>query len=55
MLELATLISHHARYRPEATAVVFEDKRLNYRQFWGRVARVGNMLRAMGHRVGQFA
>lgn len=48
MLELATLISHHARYRPEATAVVFEDKRLNYRQFWGRVARVGNMLRAMG-------
>lgn len=48
MLELATLISHHARYRPEATAVVFEDKRISYRQFWARVARVGNMLRALG-------
>jgi long-chain acyl-CoA synthetase len=48
MLELATLISHHARYRPDATAVVFEGERLSYRQFWARVARVGNMLRALG-------
>jgi long-chain acyl-CoA synthetase len=48
MLELATLISHHARYRPEATAVVFEDQRLNYRQFWARVAQVGNVLRSLG-------
>ncbi len=48
MLELATLISRQARYRPEAPAVVFEDQRLTYRQFWGRVARVGNLLRALG-------
>ena len=48
MLELATLISHHSRYRPDATAVLFEDERLSYRQFWARVARVGNMLRALG-------
>ena len=48
MLELATLISRQARYRPDATAVVFEDERLSYRQFWARVARVGNMLRALG-------
>jgi acyl-CoA synthetase (AMP-forming)/AMP-acid ligase II len=48
MLELATLISHHARYRPDATAVVFEGERPSYRQFWARVARVGNMLRALG-------
>lgn len=48
MLELATLISHHARYRPDAVAVVFEDKRLSYRQFWQRVARAGNMLRSLG-------
>ncbi|MEO8656375.1 MAG: AMP-binding protein, partial [Ramlibacter sp.] len=48
MLELATLISHHARYRPDATAVVFEDKRLSYRQFAARVAQVGNMLRSLG-------
>jgi len=48
MLELATLIAHQARYRPDATAVVFEGERLSYRQFWARVARVGNMLRARG-------
>ncbi len=48
MLELATLISRHARYRPNATAVVFEGERLSYREFWVRVARVGNMLRGLG-------
>ncbi len=48
MFELATLISRQARYRPDATAVVVEDQRFTYRQFWARVARVGNMLRALG-------
>jgi acyl-CoA synthetase (AMP-forming)/AMP-acid ligase II len=48
MLGLATLISRQACYRPNATAVVFERERLSYRQFWSRVARVGNMLRALG-------
>jgi acyl-CoA synthetase (AMP-forming)/AMP-acid ligase II len=48
MLELSTLICRQARYRPDATAVVFEDRRLTYREFWERVARVGNMLRALG-------
>ncbi|MGZ5098826.1 MAG: class I adenylate-forming enzyme family protein [Usitatibacter sp.] len=48
MLELATLISRQARYRPDAVAVVFEGQRLTYAQFWGRVARAGNMLRALG-------
>jgi len=48
MLELANLIPRHARYRPDATAVVFESQRLSYRQFWARVARVGNMLRTLG-------
>ena len=48
MLELATLISRHARYRPDAPAVVFEGHRLTYGEFWERVARVGNMLRALG-------
>ncbi len=48
MLELASLIARQAHYRPEATAVVFENERLTYRQFWARVARVGNMLRALG-------
>jgi long-chain acyl-CoA synthetase len=48
MLELATLILRQAHYRPDATAVVFEGEALSYRQFGSRVARVGNMLRALG-------
>ena len=48
MLELATLIARQARYRPDAVAVVVEGQRLTYRQFWGRVARVGNLLRGFG-------
>jgi acyl-CoA synthetase (AMP-forming)/AMP-acid ligase II len=48
MIELATLIQRHARYRPDATAVVFEGERLTYAQFWARVARAGNLLRSLG-------
>jgi len=48
LLELAGLIRRQARYRPDALAVVFEGERLTYREFWARVARVGNMLRALG-------
>jgi acyl-CoA synthetase (AMP-forming)/AMP-acid ligase II len=48
MLELATLVSHHAKYRPHATAVVVEDERLTWAQFGERVARCANMLRALG-------
>jgi acyl-coenzyme A synthetase/AMP-(fatty) acid ligase len=48
MIELSTLISRHARFRPDATAVVFESRRLTYREFWARVARVGNLLRGLG-------
>jgi long-chain acyl-CoA synthetase len=48
MLELATLVSHHARYRPQATAVVFEDERLTWHEFAARVARCANVLRESG-------
>ena len=48
MLELASLIERQARYRPAATAVVFEDERLTFGQFWKRVARAGNLLRSLG-------
>jgi long-chain acyl-CoA synthetase len=48
MLELSGLIAHHARFRPDATAVVFRDQRLSYRAFAARVARVGNLLRSLG-------
>ena len=48
MLELASLVAHHARFRPDRIALVFEDERLTWREFGARVARVGNMLRALG-------
>jgi long-chain acyl-CoA synthetase len=48
MLELATLIARHARYRPQATAVVFDGVPYTYAQFSERVARAGNALRALG-------
>ncbi len=48
MLELSGLIAHHGRARPGATAVVFGADHLSYRQFAARVARAGNLLRALG-------
>jgi acyl-CoA synthetase (AMP-forming)/AMP-acid ligase II len=47
-MELATLISRHSRFRPDATAVVFEDQRLTYRQFTQRVDAIAAALQAMG-------
>ena len=47
MLELATLIPRHARFRPDATAIVFEDERLTYAQFGMRVARAANLMRSL--------
>ena len=48
MLQLTHLIEHHARFRPDHLAVVFEQERLTWRAFHARVARVANVLRALG-------
>ena len=48
MLELASLVARHARYRPDHLAVVFGDQRLTWREFAARVARVANMLQSLG-------
>jgi long-chain acyl-CoA synthetase len=48
LLELASLVERQGRYHPDRLAVVCERERLTYRQFWARVARVGNMLRSLG-------
>lgn len=48
MLELAHLVAHHTRFRPDNPAVVFENDRLTWRQFHARVARVANVLRGLG-------
>jgi acyl-CoA synthetase (AMP-forming)/AMP-acid ligase II len=48
MLQLSTLIAHHARYFPGKPAVGFEDVRLDWGAFGARVNRVANALRALG-------
>ncbi len=48
MPELATLVAHHARYRPDHVAVVVGDERLTWRQFAARTARASNALTALG-------
>jgi len=56
MQQPTTLIGHHARYRPEHTAVVFADsarsQRLTWRQFHHNVNRLANALLALGIRKG---
>ena len=47
-MDLSHLIEHHARFRPRATAVVFEDQRLDYRAFADRVNRAAAMLAGLG-------
>ncbi|MCM8594912.1 class I adenylate-forming enzyme family protein [Accumulibacter sp.] len=48
MLQLARLISHHARFRPDRTAVVFEDERLTWNEFDARVGRCARLLQSLG-------
>ncbi|MDI6747939.1 MAG: AMP-binding protein [Rhodocyclaceae bacterium] len=52
-MELTTLLDHHARYRPDATAVVFAEQRLDYRGFNARCNRTANLLLALGIGKGQ--
>jgi len=47
-MDLSRLLDHHARFRPQATAVVFEDSRLDYRAFAARVNRAAGMLAGLG-------
>jgi acyl-CoA synthetase (AMP-forming)/AMP-acid ligase II len=51
MLQLATLIQHHSRFRAEEIAVVVEGERLTWGAFHARVDRCAKLLRALG--VGQ--
>ena len=47
-MELSSLLAHHARYRPQATAVVFDGRRLDYLAFNARVNRVAQLLNGLG-------
>jgi acyl-CoA synthetase (AMP-forming)/AMP-acid ligase II len=48
MMELSSLLEHHSRYRPHATAVVFGQQRLDYSSFNARVNRVAHLLNGLG-------
>ena len=48
MLQLATLIAHHARFRPHEPAVSFEGRTLDWRGFSERVHRVAGALASIG-------
>jgi long-chain acyl-CoA synthetase len=52
MLQLATLIKHHAQFRPDQVAVVFEQERLTWRQFEARVSQCARLLTWLGVRKG---
>ncbi len=47
-MHLASLLSRHARYRPDHLAVVCDDQRLTYRAFNDRVNRCANALLGLG-------
>jgi acyl-CoA synthetase (AMP-forming)/AMP-acid ligase II len=49
-VNIGSLFSRHARYRPDHPAVVFEDKRLTWLEFNKSINRLANALLGMGIR-----
>lgn len=47
-MNIGSLFTRHARYRPKHLAVVFGDKRLNYAEFNRNINRVANSLTSLG-------
>jgi long-chain acyl-CoA synthetase len=52
MMNLGSLFSRHARYRPEHLAVVFEDQRLTWLEFNQQINRLANALLNLGIQKG---
>ncbi|TFW04909.1 AMP-dependent synthetase [Oxalobacteraceae bacterium OM1] len=52
-MHIAHLITRHARYRPDHTAVIFGGERLDYRSFNARVNRLANAIQQRGVGKGQ--
>ena len=48
LLRLDQLVQRHARYRPSAPAVTFEETTVDWRTFGARINRVANMLATLG-------
>ena len=51
-MNIGSLLTRHARYRPDHTAVVFKEHRFSFREFNQRVNRLANALLDMGVRKG---
>ena len=51
-MNIGSLFSRHARYRPDHLAVVFENQRLTYRAFNREINRLANALLALGIKKG---
>ncbi|MEN9933711.1 MAG: hypothetical protein RLZZ387_290 [Chloroflexota bacterium] len=51
-MDISTLLTRHARYRPHHTAVVVGEVRLTWRAYNARVNRAANALLALGIRKG---
>lgn len=47
-MNLGILFRHHARYRPNHTAIIFEDKRLTYLELNQNINRLANALLKIG-------
>jgi len=47
-MSIGSLLPHHARYRPDHLAIVFEDQRLTFADFNRRVNRLANALLDLG-------
>ncbi|MDQ1639156.1 MAG: long-chain acyl-CoA synthetase [Pyrinomonadaceae bacterium] len=47
-MNIGSLLPRHARYRPDHTAVIFNDQRLTFNQFNRRVNRLANALLYLG-------
>jgi acyl-CoA synthetase (AMP-forming)/AMP-acid ligase II len=51
-MNIGSLFSRHARYRPNHLAVIFGDRRLTHREFNSEINRLANSLLALGVRKG---
>ena len=51
-MNIGSLLPRHARYRPDHTAIGFNDRRFTFRQFNQRVNRLANALLDLGLRKG---
>ncbi len=52
-MNLGTIFSRHARYRPDQLAVVFEEQRLTYLEFNQQINRLANAMTNLGIKKGE--